>query len=298
MAETRSFLAACDTECTALAKAGPGCHLIAAARRIAAPEPVMRDIFEDIFSGEPTDPMEAARRTMRSTLRKRFYEKASVGDVTGDGYPVLLDGKGVRTPARRPLAAPTAALAQAIADEWQAQGEYIDPSAMPLTRLSNSILDGVAAAQREVAAEIEKFLGTDLLFYRVDKPERLVARESEQWDPVVDWAREQLGALFILTSGIIHVAQSESAIASAARAIPQDPWRLGATHTITTLTGSALLALAVAEKFLDAEVAWTAAHVDEDWNMEQWGRDEMALARRAARHAEMHAAATVLALTA
>lgn len=258
----------------------------------------MRDIFEDIFSGEPIDPMESARRTMRSPLRKRFYETASVGAAGDGGYPVLLDGKTVRTPARKPLAAPTVALAQAIADEWQAQGENIDPSAMPLTRLANSIIDGVAVAQREVAAEIEKFLGTDLLFYRVDKPERLVARESEQWDPVVDWAREQLGALFVLTTGIIHVTQSDGAIASATRAIPQDPWRLGATHTITTLTGSALLALAVAEKFIDAEAAWTAAHVDEDWNMEQWGRDEMALARRAGRHAEMQAAATVLALTA
>jgi chaperone required for assembly of F1-ATPase len=258
----------------------------------------MRDIFEDIFAGEPASPMESAQRSMRPTLRKRFYESAAAGEVAGGAYPVLLDGKPVRTPAHKPLAAPTRALAQAIAGEWQAQAEVIDPAAMPLTRLANTIIDGVAAAREEVAAEVEKFIGTDLLFYRADKPERLVALERQHWDPVVDWAREQLGALFVLTAGIIHVPQPDYAIANAARAIPSDPWRLGAMHTITTLTGSALLALAVAEKAIDAETAWTAANVGEDWNMEQWGRDDMALARRAARHAEMQAAATVLALTA
>jgi len=256
----------------------------------------MRDIFEDIFAGEPASPMESAQRSMRPALRRRFYEEAAAGEKLEEGYPVLLDGKPVRTPAGRRLAAPTLALARALAGEWQAQREVIDPAAMPLTRLANTIVDGVAAARDQVAAEIEKFLGSDLLFYRAERPERLVAREGEHWDPVVDWAREHLGALFVLTSGIMHVSQSEHAVAAAVRAIPREPWRLGAAHTITTLTGSALLALAVAEKFLDPETAWAAAHVGEDWNMEQWGRDEMALARRAARHAEMRAAATVLAL--
>jgi chaperone required for assembly of F1-ATPase len=258
----------------------------------------MRDIFEDIFAGEPASPMESAQRSMRPALRKRFYEKATAGEAANEAYPVLLDGKPVRTPAHKLLAAPTYALAQTIADEWQAQAEVIDPTAMPLTRLANSIIDGVASSPEDVASEVERFIGTDLLFYRADKPEQLVVLERQHWDPVVDWAREHLGALFVLSAGVIHVSQPDYAVANAARAIPSDPWRLGAVHTMTTLTGSALLALAVAEKAVDAEAAWAAAHVGEDWNMKQWGHDEMALARRAARHAEMQAAATVLALTA
>ena len=258
----------------------------------------MRDIFEDIFSNQPLDPMESARRSMRSPSRKRFYKEAAVGPAAANAYPVLLDGKPVRTPAGNPLAAPSQPLAQAIAQEWQAQGDNIDPGAMPLTRLANSIIDGVAVAQTGVAQEVEKFLGSDLLFYRVEQPPGLVARESEHWDPVLKFAHEQLGALFLLTSGIAYLAQPEGAIAAAASAIPRDPWRLGAVHTITTLTGSALLALAVAEKFLDGEAAWTAAHVDEDWNLEKWGSDEIAQARHELRHAEMRAAVKVLALTA
>lgn len=260
----------------------------------------MRDILEDIFANQPSDPMESARKSMRAPLRKRFYKEATAGEAgeAGDGaYPVLLDGKGVRTPARNALAAPTRKLAEAIAQEWQAQDEVIDPATMPLTRLANSIIDGVAATQKEVAAEVEKFLGSDLLFYRADEPEVLVARQAQHWDPVIRWARDQLDASFALTAGIIHVAQSEASIAAAARAIPRDPWRLGAVHAIMTLTGSALLALAVSERFLDAEAAWLAAHVDEDWNIERWGLDAEAAARRAARHAEMQAAATILALT-
>jgi chaperone required for assembly of F1-ATPase len=165
---------------------------------------------------------------------------------------------------------------------------------MPLTRLANSIIDGVAASQKEVAAEVEKFLGTDLLFYRSEEPEGLVMHQIQHWDPVIAWARDHLGARFVLAAGVMHVAQPERAVAAAARAIPRDPWRLGAVHAITTLTGSALLALAVSERFLDGEAAWLAAHVDEDWNMETWGRDEAAMARRAHRHAEMRAASTVL----
>jgi chaperone required for assembly of F1-ATPase len=230
-------------------------------------------------------------------LRKRFYKAAAAGEAVDGTYPVLLDGKAVRTPGRNPLAAPAKELAQAMAQEWEAQTDAIDPLSMPLTRLANSIIDGVAAAQKDVAAEVEKFLGTDLLFYRADQPEGLVERQTEKWDPVIRWAHEKLGAPFVLTAGIIHVAQPEGSVAAAARAIPRDPWRLGAVHTITTLTGSALLALAVAEQFLDGESAWLAAHVDEDWNVETWGRDEAAAERREQRRAEMLAASRVLALT-
>jgi chaperone required for assembly of F1-ATPase len=201
----------------------------------------------------------------------------------------------VRTPARRVLAAPTLVLAEAIAAEWQAQKDVIDPAKMPLTRLANAIIDGVADAPQPVAAEIAKYLASDLLLYRAGAPPGLVERQAQHWDPILDWARQALGADFKLGEGVVHVAQPEAALAAARAAIPLEPWRLGAVHAMTTLTGSALIALAMARGALSADAAWQAAHVDEDWNLAQWGRDEMAAARREFRFAEFQAAATVLA---
>ena len=254
----------------------------------------MRDLIEDIFAGSPLDPSEAARRSARPQ-RRRFYRSARVDEGAGT-FPILLDDRPVRTPARRALEAPSRALADALAAEWNAQGEFLDPAGMPLTRLANSIIDGVVDAPEAVAAEIGKFLACDLLYYRADRPEGLVARQIQHWDPLMGWARDALGASFVLAQGINFVAQPEAALKAARAAIPQHPWRLGAVHSITTLTGSALLALAVDAGRLSAQDAWTAAHVDEDWNMELWGRDELALERRRLRWAEMEAAASVLAL--
>jgi len=255
----------------------------------------LRDIFTDLFANERPDPVEAARRAMRPPPPRRFYQQAGVEEAEG-GFRVVLDGRPVRTPARGFLIAPSRQLAQAIAAEWDAQRETIDPATMPLTRLANSIIDGVAAAPAPVAADIAKYLGSDLLFYRAEGPQRLIERQARRWGPVLAWAREVLGARFVLAQGVVHAAQPEGAIAAARAAIPEDPWRLGAVHVITTLTGSALLALALLRGHLNTDEAWAAAHVDEDWNMEQWGRDEIALTRRAARRAELDAAAAVLAL--
>jgi chaperone required for assembly of F1-ATPase len=245
--------------------------------------------------------MAAARRGMRPALRKRFYRDATVGAAEAGAFPVHLDGKPVRTPARRMLAAPAAPLAAAIAAEWQAQGDVVDPARMPLTRLANSIIDGLgddALARVAVADEISKYVGSDLLLYRAGEPAELVARQAEFWDPIIAWAREALGAQFMLSEGVVFVAQPERALTAARSAVPADPWRLGAVHSITTLTGSALIALAMLHGALSAEDAWAAAHVDEDWNMQQWGRDELALERRAFRREEMQAATTVLRLLA
>ena len=210
------------------------------------------------------------------------------------GYCVTLDDKPVHTPARRLLAAPTLELGEAVAAEWQAQREVIDPAKMPLTRFANAIIDGVAEKPAPVAAEIEKYLASDLLFYRAGGPQQLRERQAAQWDPILTWARDGLGAHFKLGEGVVLVAQSEAALKAAAAVIPLDPWRLGALHVITTLTGSALIALAMAHGALAAVAAWQAAHVDEDWNMEQWGRDVMAIERRAWHFAEFGAAAAVL----
>ena len=257
----------------------------------------MRDIFEEIFVHSPLEPEEAVRRSTRPQLRQRFYKHAQV-DAHDGGFAIRLDGRAVRTPARRVLTAPTYALAEAITAEWNAQGDVIDPQSMPLTRLANSILDGVVDAPAAVAAEIEKYLGSDLVVYRAEGPQGLVALQAQTWDPLVDWARVALGAGFELVKGVGFVAQPAAALAAACAAVPPDPWRLGALNAITTLTGSALIALAILRGRLTAEAAWAAAHLDEDWNMDFWGRDEPALERRALRFAEMKAATCMLDLLA
>ena len=213
---------------------------------------------------------------------------------------MLLDGRPVRTPARALLAAPVRELAQAIAAEWHAQQDKVDPAAMPLTRLANSIIDGVAPSPAPVAAEIEKYLGTDLLFYRAVRAGRTGREPARALGPDRRMgARETRRAL---CAGRGRDARGRSPKRRSrrrsrrSRAAPniRDAWRLGALDVVTTLTGSALLALALAAGRITTDEAWTAAHVDEDWNMQFWGRDEVILARRAYRFAEMQAAAGVL----
>ncbi len=258
----------------------------------------MRDIFTEVFASEPIDPMESARRGARANLRARFYKSAGIGEAGEGGFPVLLDGRPVRTPAKALLAAPTRHLAESLAAEWEAQRDMVDPARMPLTRLANSIVDGVVSRPGPVADEIEKYLGSDMVLYRASEPEGLVASQVEHWNPVVAWARDSLGAHFRLVEGIGFVAQPPEAIAAAMQAVPRDAWRLGAVNSATSLTGSALIALAFAHGQLDVEAAWAAAHADEDWNIAKWGRDEQAMARRDFRFAEMQAAAQVLSATA
>ncbi len=256
---------------------------------------LMRDIFAEIFENQPQDPMVSARQGGRPDLRKRFYTRAHTADSAGEGgFAVLLDGKPIKTPARRSLAAPSRPLAEQLAAEWDAQQLVIDPARMPLTRLANAVIDAVATQMAPVADEVAKYLGSDLLFYRADAPPGLVALQAQHWDPVLDWAHEALGARFVLVEGVVYAAQPDAALAAASAAIPGEPWQLGAVASITTLTGSALLALALGAGKLDADAAWKAAHVDEDWQMQHWGRDDVAIARRDYRFAEMQAAATVL----
>ena len=250
----------------------------------------MPDTFE---KSSPENAVEVVRRATRPVLRRRFYSHAGTAPA-GEGFAVRLDGKPMRTPAGRILAAPALVLAEAIAAEWDAQRDVIDPGQMPLTRLANVIIDGVSDRPGPVAAEIRKYLATDLVCYRAAAPQGLVELQARHWDPIVAWARDALGAHFSLREGVIHVVQPEAALAAAGAAVPGDPWRLGAVHTATTLTGSALIALALSRDRLTAEKAWQAAHVDEDWNMAQWGRDEIALERRAFRFAEYRAAVRVL----
>ena len=254
----------------------------------------MRELFDEVAGKSLLDPEEAVRRTTRGPRRKRFYSHAGVVHGPG-GFAITLDDKPVRTPSGRALVAPTPEIADGMAAEWEAQKEFIDPLTMPLTRLANSVVDAVVDRVEAVADDIIKYLGTDLLFYRAGHPQELVAREAELWDPIVFWAAETLGARFILAEGIVHVRQPDTAIAAARATLPGDPWSVAALHVVTTLTGSALLALALLHGALDSEEVWNAAHVDEDWNIQQWGVDEEVAARRLARWTDFQAAAAVLA---
>ena len=258
----------------------------------------MRDILSDLQDGielSDPDPTKRAQKQMRTPLPKRFYAQASVLEVP-EGYTVALDGKPVRTPGRAVLALPTLAAAQLIADEWSAQGEEIDPMTMPVLRIANTAIDGVSREADAVAEDILRFASSDLLLYRAEGPEGLTARQAKLWDPVLDWAAGALGAHFELAEGVMPVEQPRTAIAAVnAHLIPRkEPLRLAAVHVMTTLMGSALLALAVEAEALSPLDAWKAAHVDEDWNAEQWGHDSEAIARHNARQRDMTAAAALL----
>lgn len=253
----------------------------------------MRELFDEVAGKSPLDPREASRKSSRTPLRQKFYTLAGVLE-TPSGFAIALDGKPIRTPGKNALTAPNRALAEFMATEWNAQVDAIDPMTMPLTRIANSVIDGVSQNVAAVADDIATYFGSDLLFYRAGFPEELVARQTQHWDPVLRWAADDLNAHFILTEGVVHVTQPETAIAAARARLPSDPWQVAALHMVTTITGSALLALALKHGARDTNQVWAAAHVDDDWNRDKWGIDEEVEARRAARLRDFEAAATVL----
>lgn len=258
--------------------------------------------------GNGSDPLERPLKihgagSSASQAPKRFYKVATAEEaVTPDGrstgsFRIHLDGRPVRTPAKRVVELPALELAEAVAQEWAAQRERIDPAAMPLTRLVNSALDGVAGREAEVAADIVKYAGNDLVCYRADQPDQLIARQAAAWDPVLEWAGECLGGRFLTATGIMHVEQDNRLLQGLGRRMGEfQALQLAAMHVMTTIAGSALLAWAVSERRLSAEQAWTAAHVDEDWQIEKWGEDAEAAARRQHRWRDFAAAARIVSL--
>lgn len=258
----------------------------------------MRDLITDLEDNlrlSDPDPTRRAQIQMRTPLPKRFYADVTV-EETGEGFAVRLDGKPVRTPGRALLALPTHAAAQLVADEFAAQAAVIDPVTMPVLRLVNTAIDGVSREADAVAEDILRFASSDLLLYRADGPEGLVRRQDAAWNPVLDWARDAIHARFVPAEGVMPVAQPRDAVAAVAihLASRREPLRLASLHLMTSLMGSALLALAVEAGALGADEAWTAAHVDEDWNAEQWGHDAEAIARHNARRRDMMAAVALL----
>lgn len=224
---------------------------------------------------------------------KRFWKAASIEPADCGGYAVLLDGRPVKTPAKAPLALPSAPLAQAVAAEWEAQDDRIDPATMPFTRSANSALDRVAPQQAEVGEIVAAYGESDLICYRAESPERLVALQAEAWDPLIDFARDRLDAPLIATVGIMHVPQPATSIeALRARVQKLDAFALTALHDLTALSGSLVIGLAALEGAAPIETLWQVSRVDEDWQAAQWGADEEASATAARKRADfLHAEA-------
>lgn len=225
---------------------------------------------------------------------KRFWKEVSV-----ENGQVALDGKPVRTPDRAPLALPTPALAEAVAEEWRAVGETLDPRAMKLTGLANAAIDKISADPAPFAQGLAAYGESDLLYYRAEDPEPLVLRQAEAWDPLLDWARSRYDVHFETATGVIHKAQPEATVARLAEAVHAlDAFHIAGLSPLVTISGSLVGALALLEGAIPAEALWQAAHVDELWQAEQWGEDELALAARDSRRVDFLAGVRFLELLA
>ena len=223
---------------------------------------------------------------------RRFWREVAVTPDRG----VALDGKPVRTPGRAALIVPTAALAEAIAAEWRAIGDTLDPRAMPLTGLANAAIDRIAPDPRPFAAGLSAYGESDLLCYRADQPPELADRQSAAWDPVLAWARARYDVHLEVATGIVHRAQAPATLSRLADVTATlGPWTLAPLSPVVTLTGSLLLGLALVQAAITPDRAWAAAHVDEDWQAEQWGQDPLAADMRAVRRREFDAALLFLA---
>lgn len=254
--------------------------------------------FDAIFADGPIDPMVSAQRSMRADLPKRFWKEVTLQDGEG-GYQILLDGRPAKTPGRAPLASPTKAVAERMQAEWDAVGERLDPAELPMTKLINVAIDRAGEARESILDDIAAYAASDLVCYRAERPEGLVERQSTVWDPYLQRLSTHHAIEMKLASGIIHVTQEPDALA-ALRALADrravNAETLVALHLATTLLGSAILALALAEPGgCDgrAQAVWLASYVDEDWNRDQWGEDEEATSLRAKRWRDFEAAAFI-----
>lgn len=221
---------------------------------------------------------------------KRFYKDVAIADGA-----ILLDGRAVKTPARVGLAIPYPALAEAVAAEWRAQGEQIDPRAMPMTGLSNAAIDRVVPDPAAFARPLAAYAESDLLYYRADAPPELIARQAQAWDPWLAWATRRYDVHFVVTAGIVHAPQPPATIARLGEGLAaRDAFALAAMAPLVTIGGSLIIALAVAERALEADAAFDLTHLDELWQAERWGEDALALATRDAHRRDFHAGARLL----
>ena len=253
----------------------------------------MREFLEDAAK-HMDDGYGRAQKLIQPELPKRFYKDVGVGTV-GDAFAVTLDGRTPRTPGQKPVVVPSRDIAAAMAEEWAAQGEFINPETMPLVRLINTTVEAGDERVPALRDEVVKYAGTDLLLYRADTPRELVAEQERLWDDALVRVARHFGVSFQPTIGIIHQAQPEATLSHLAEAVADEPlFPLAAMVSLTGLTGSALLTLALRHRLMDAEQVWLAAHVDEDHNIRLWGEVAEIVQRRAKRRAEYDAAVRVL----
>lgn len=218
---------------------------------------------------------------------KRFWKTAEVAPAEGGGFAVLLDGRPVRTPAKAPLVLPTRAAAEAVAAEWAAQEAVVDPRSMPVTRAANSAIDTVRPHHAAVIGTVAAYGASDLICYRAEAPEALVARQAAAWDPLLDWAEDVLGVRLVVTSGIVHAAQPPESLARLGATVASfDPFALAALHDLVALSGSLIIGLATAIGAAEPEMLWDLSRIDEDWQAEAWGVDAEAAEAAALKRAE------------
>ena len=227
---------------------------------------------------------------------KRFWTSAYSISVD-EGHAITLDGKRVKTPARADLMVPTAALAGAIADEWNASGDTVDPRTMPLTGLANAAIDRIAPDKENYAAGIASYGESDLTCYRAEGPQMLAQRQSESWDALLTWARRRYDVDFACQTGVMHVPQPAETVRKLAHAVAAlDAFELAGLSPLVTIGGSLVAGLAVLEEVMPAEAAWEAVSLDDRWQLEQWGDDAEARAMLDARRRDFLAAARFLEL--
>ena len=241
-------------------------------------------------NGPPDDGAGKIKKHVGRILPKRFYDKVTV-EAEDDHFVILLDARAVHTPQQDKVILPTRPLADAVADEWRQQEKHVDPHTMPLTKLCNSVLDGVIPRRNDVIADIAKYAGHDAICYRAQSTDGLCERQSEAWDPILDWAHSKFKVKWTTTAGVMPITQPTSCVGAIEEALREvNSFQLAAVHELATITGSTLLAMAYRYGVLEFDGLWRAAHIDEDFQIERWGEDAEAQQRRQKRLAEAHAA--------
>lgn len=241
-------------------------------------------------SGPQSGPKHRARPDDARPKPRRFYKEVGINGEAS-GFAILLDGRPIKTPMKQGLLLPNEAMAEAVAEEWRQQGEHIDHETMIFTKLANTALDRVRGREDEIIGEITSYAASDLLLYRATEPQSLSQREEEHWGPCLTWLKESHNITFTCAGGIIHVTQEEAELEKFSYLFKSyTPFALTAIHNMTTLTGSAILALTVTKGENTPQAAWQAAHVDEDFQIERWGEDAEAKRRRKTREGDFLAA--------
>jgi chaperone required for assembly of F1-ATPase len=231
---------------------------------------------------------------MNSAPKKRFWTETRAVEQSV-GFSVELDGRAIKTPGKLPLIVPTRALVDMIVAEWDGQGEKIDPSTMPATRASNSAIDTVSVHFDTVVDQLTEYVGSDLLCYRADNPVELIAKQALVWDPLLDWFSNIFGTSLAVTTGIIPIAQDPTCLeAVRTRLSSLTSFELTGMHDLITISGSAVIALAVEANHLKVSEGWAASRVDEDWQIQLWGEDDEANATAALKKADFEFAKQML----